>query len=99
MALREFTDAAGSLWRVWDVRPEKMHAPTRAEDHLQSVINGWLAFEPAAGGEKRRLSPIPARWERATESELAGMLEQAQTLLADAGAARRRDAPPPGDTA
>ena len=78
MALREFTDPTGARWGVWDIRPEQMHAATRAEDHLQSVINGWLAFEPADGGEKRRLSPIPARWDSATEAELNAMLDRAR---------------------
>ena len=99
MALREFTDEKGSRWRVWDIRPERMHSATRAEDHLQSVINGWLAFEPVGGGEKRRLAPIPARWESATETELGRLLEQAHPLLGDGGPSRRRDAQPPGDSA
>jgi hypothetical protein len=77
MALREFTDRTGCRWRVWDIRPEQMPAAARAEDHLQNVIHGWLAFEPAGGGQKRRLSPIPARWENATEAELERMLERA----------------------
>jgi hypothetical protein len=99
MALREFTDEKGCRWRVWDIRPEQMHAATRAEDHLQSVINGWLAFEPAGGGEKRRLAPIPARWESATETELGRLLEQAHPLLGDNGSWRRRDDRPPSDSA
>ena len=80
MALREFTDRTGCRWRVWDIRPEDMPAATRAEDHLQSVMHGWLAFEPAGGGEKWRLSPIPANWERATEQELERMLERADPV-------------------
>ncbi len=99
MALREFTDEKGSRWRVWDIRPESMHSATRAEDHLQSVINGWLAFEPVGGGEKRRLAPIPARWEGATEAELGHLLEQARPLLGDNESWRRRDAQPPSDGA
>ena len=93
MALREFTDRTGCRWRVWDIRPEEMHAATRAEDHLQSVIHGWLAFEPAGGGEKRRLSPIPGRWETATEAELERMLERAEPVR-DTGAAAREPATP-----
>ncbi|HEX4934992.1 MAG TPA: hypothetical protein VFV33_17520, partial [Gemmatimonadaceae bacterium] len=94
-SIREFTDRDGRAWRVWDIRPEQMHAATRAEDHLQSVINGWLAFEPADGGDKRRLSPIPARWDSATEEELNAMLDRARPMLGDAGTPKhRRDAPP-----
>ena len=96
MPLREFTDSTGRRWRVWDIRPEQMHAATRAEDHLQNVINGWLAFEPATGGEKRRLAPIPARWESATEAELDSMLEKAEPARPEPGAPPRRDASGPG---
>jgi hypothetical protein len=96
MALREFTDQTGCRWRVWDIRPEQLHAATRAEDHLQDISYGWLAFEPTAGGEKRRLSPIPARWETATDLELERMLERAEPV--EEGGARVRSAPgPAGD--
>jgi hypothetical protein len=91
MALREFTDRTGCRWRVWDIRPEEMHAATRAEDYLQSVIHGWLAFEPVGGGEKRRLSPIPAGWEKASETELDRMLDRAESVRADVDAASRTD--------
>jgi hypothetical protein len=93
MALREFTDRTGCRWRVWDIRPEQMPAAARAEDHLQNVIHGWLAFEPAGGGQKRRLSPIPARWEKATEEELERMLERADPAHNEGGAPLRGDAP------
>lgn len=77
MALREFSDSQGRRWRVWDIRPDQLHGATRAEDYLQNMIHGWLAFEPAGGGEKRRLSPIPPNWERAPDEELEDMLERA----------------------
>jgi hypothetical protein len=91
MALREFTDRTGSRWRVWDIRPEQMHAAVRAEDHLQNVINGWLAFEPVGGGDKRRLSPIPGGWEGASEGELQRMLERAERVRTEGGNAPRRE--------
>jgi hypothetical protein len=78
MGLREFTDQAGRRWHVWDILPEQMHAATRAEDHLQNVIDGWLAFESAGAGEKRRLAPIPPQWQSATEAELESMLQRAE---------------------
>jgi hypothetical protein len=103
MALREFLDRAGRRWRAWDIRPEQMHAATRAEDYLKDVMHGWLAFEPAAGGEKRRLSPIPANWEKATEAELQAMLERAESARTDSGVVPRYEprAEPtvPADTA
>jgi hypothetical protein len=93
MALREFTDRTGVHWRVWDIRPEQMPAAVRAEEHLQSVIHGWLAFESAGGGEKRRLSPIPARWEGATEAELERMLERADPVRSEGGPSARSETP------
>jgi hypothetical protein len=98
MALREFTDRTGCRWRVWDIRPEEMHPATRAEDHLQSVIHGWLAFEPASGGEKRRLSPIPGRWEKASEAELERMLDRAEPVREGTVGGRGEAAPPPRET-
>ena len=86
MGLREFTDQTGRRWHVWDILPEQMHAATRAEDHLQNVINGWLAFEPAGGGEKRRLAPIPPRWQSASEAELESMLQRAEVAFHREGA-------------
>lgn len=94
MALREFTDRTGRRWRVWDIRPEYMPTATRAEDHLQSVIHGWLAFEPAQGGEKRRLSPIPTLWDRATDEELERLLGRADPVRHEGGSARGEAAPP-----
>jgi hypothetical protein len=99
MPLREFTDSTGRPWRVWDIRPEQMHAATRAEDHLQNVINGWLAFESATNGEKRRLAPIPPKWESATEQELEEMLERAESARSEPGVPRREEASGPGGVA
>jgi hypothetical protein len=99
MALREFTDSTGCRWRVWDIRPEQMHAATRAEDHLQNVIHGWLAFEQASGGEKRRLSPIPGRWESLPEADLERLLERADPVRVEATPSRAESARPQAPTA
>src|SRR5688572_2980141 len=97
MALREFTDRSGSRWRVWDIRPEQMHAAVRAEDHLQNVLNGWLAFESVQSGEKRRLVPIPGGWETASEAELDRMLARADPVRPEGTAHRRQTPPVKGD--
>jgi hypothetical protein len=70
-----------------------MHAATRAEDHLQNVMSGWLAFEPAAGGEKRRLAPIPGNWETANDEELEDMLARAESARADWASSPARHGP------
>ena len=61
MPSREFTDKAGTVWRVWDVRPSALHPLTKGEDYMGNFADGWLAFE--SGTEKRRLpAPYPQRW-------------------------------------
>ena len=61
MAVREFTDTEGVVWRVWDVTPEHMHRVTAAEDFLGDMKDGWLCFESES--EKRRLcAPYPKSW-------------------------------------
>ena len=66
--LREFTDNAGTPWRVWDVtpnaRPLSMRPKADAAASPYPALEfaaGWLCFESDLG--KRRLAPIPADWE------------------------------------
>ena len=40
-----------------------------------NLAGGWLAFE--SRDERRRLSPIPERWEDASETELAALCARA----------------------
>lgn len=110
MTFRNFTDASGVAWSVWDVRPEgsdrrrgKERRSRGIDDpgvdppviderlgrerrrrrdqeaprvRLREVLSeGWLAFESTS--ERRRLSPIPPRWESASESELADLCARA----------------------
>jgi len=60
MALREFNDAEGNLWRVWDTRPT-----SRVRGERQG---GWLTFEH--GTLRRRLTPIPEGWADVPDEEL-----------------------------
>jgi hypothetical protein len=48
---------------------------------------GWLTFESLQ--EKRRLNPIPSRWEVMTEAELRALCEKARRVerLDDSSAA------------
>lgn len=78
MALREFKDESGREWRVWDITAEKLHPSTRAENHLQGVLEGWLVFEAADGSAKARLYPIPASWRGASQDELRRLLKEAE---------------------
>src|SRR6476469_3657488 len=78
MALREFKDESGREWRAWDITAEKLHPSTRAENHLQGVLEGWLVFEAVDGGAKARLYPIPPSWRTASQDELRRLLTLAE---------------------
>jgi hypothetical protein len=78
MALREFRDEAGREWRAWDITAEKLHPSTRAENHLQGVLERWLVFEAVDGGAKARLYPIPSSWHAASQDELRRLLTLAE---------------------
>lgn len=78
MALREFRDESGREWRAWDITAEKLHPSTRAENHLQGVLEGWLVFEAVDGGAKARLYPIPPSWQSASQDELRRLLRLAE---------------------
>jgi hypothetical protein len=72
MAVRDFVDASGIIWRVWPVTPESLQPKTAAEDYLGEYGDGWLCFESAA--ERRRLARYPARWEELSDQELCRLL-------------------------
>src|SRR5688572_7872877 len=94
---REFDDAQGHRWQVWEViptfaqrrhRPDIVAADGRTVKGLRSSIpvdmhEGWLAF--ATTGERRRLAPTPLGWELLSDRELVELLERA----VPAGPARR----------
>lgn len=64
--LREFKDAKGVDWLVWDVYPSSgSSADPQTSDTGNSfphreLNEGWLCFESAT--EKRRVAPIPPGW-------------------------------------
>jgi hypothetical protein len=74
MALREFTDARGNPWRVWDTRP----TTGNVRPHL---TEGWLTFEHE--GTRKRVAPIPDGW-----TELPG--DELRLLCANARPERSR---------
>lgn len=73
MAYREFTDRQGRTWRAWDTYP-----------HNRSVVSGpyaegWVCFESQAG--KRRLSPVPERWDELPPERLCTLLRVADEVV------------------
>jgi hypothetical protein len=65
-----------------DVEGERRQDDRRVTVGRHSLLvnkQGWLAFESAT--ERRRLSPIPENWERATNEELNGLLESATPVV------------------
>ena len=96
MAFREFLDEKGERWKVWDVTPdERIFAPRtptppsqtgvrsdRAQETRTEVTptrtRGWLAFQSSK--ENRRLSPIPPKWEEASEADLAAFMRRASPV-------------------
>jgi hypothetical protein len=68
MAMREFVDAAGTRWLVWDT------VPARAAG-LGEFAGGWLTFDD--GAERRRLAPVPDGWAAFPDARLALLLRLA----------------------
>jgi hypothetical protein len=74
---RKFNDSSGSAWSVYHVEP-RIVSPSlaRLRETLPAIDSErrqpWLLFESTAG-ERRRLTPVPVRWddENCTQSELA----------------------------
>jgi len=97
MPIKEFTDPDGVSWRVWATNPTRGNV----RPHFAA---GWLTFESA--DERRRLAPVPAGWEDASDGACLEMLAHA-TAVAPAdltlpppagGAAEGGAAPAPGVT-
>ena len=82
MAMREFSDAQGRTWEVWETYPSNdasalerymQSQPTTPEGNRPTTVrdafrDGWLTF--SCGTERRRLMPIPKDWTEATVETL-----------------------------
>lgn len=90
MPIRDFRDASGKLWYVYEVRPlspvvRRVAARSGLEgiDPSQPVLDSfgdqraWLCFE--SGKEKRRLLPVPADWQQLSPVELEKLCSRAAT--------------------
>jgi hypothetical protein len=90
--LRDFTDAGGREWRVWEVRPGSHGRPTNPERYLGEYVNGWLAFECAREEMRKRLPNHPTDWFRMPDSDLDQLLPRAVDVP------KRKPKPPSTDT-
>lgn len=93
---RQFYDAKGVSWDVWDVSPHDLsrvdydrRAASRGHDDAPRPLTasvypelreGWLCFQSAS--EKRRFAPIPPNWHDLPDAVLRVMLEVAATAPA-----------------
>lgn len=85
MALREFADAGGGQWTVWEVNPHQAEAllsPTGSPRKAAEPKPSWLAFECHSPPQRRRLTPYPAGWTDLSDSELAHLCQQADQVPA-----------------
>lgn len=80
MPLRSFQDREGKAWRVWSVIPATSAAATLDAEFR----GGWLCFERAEGGDRRRLTltEAPAGWESLTDDRL-DLLRRVATTVAN----------------
>ena len=74
MATRAFTDRQGDGWKVWETVPQD------ARGCVPAYAKGWLTFEHASTGDRRRLAPIPEGWADTSEERLHLMCRAAEPV-------------------
>jgi hypothetical protein len=72
MAIRDFTDSAGVLWRIWSTLPSNPNVVSA------DLRDGWLTFD--SGSSRRRLVPIPAGWEDLPDSRIELLIKVATSI-------------------
>ena len=76
--VRQFRDAAGVEWRVFEAEPHTSGTGTRRRLPPE-FQGGWLVFESST--EKRRLAPRPQEWAAFTVRELEQACKQAVLVV------------------
>jgi hypothetical protein len=78
--LRQFRDADGVEWTVWEVDAADIASTPERMAYLDPALaNGWLAFDDLRG-HRRRLAPVPYGWEESTDGQLRGLLARATSV-------------------
>jgi len=91
MASRDFEDASGMSWRVWNTVPISGAVITPGFE------KGWLTFESSSGA-LRRLAPIPEGWEHLPDDRLVILLRNANGVPRHTGPMHRISSPNQRDT-
>jgi hypothetical protein len=83
MATRTLHAPDGTVWEVWDVLPGLQVGPREGRAPLlpDDMAAGWLCFD--SSGEKRRLYPIPERWDEIADEDLWRMCQDASPARPD----------------
>lgn len=79
MPYLEFNDERERRWRVWDTYPRSY-----TSSDWPGYSGGWLTFECIECDppeEKRRLAPVPDRWEVRDAFGLRQLLESAELIV------------------
>lgn len=92
MASREFEDASGLAWRVWNTVPT-----SGAVINNPGFEKGWLTFESETG-MLRRLAPVPPGWEGLPSDRLELLLRNAAEVPRHTGPIHRVSRPIPRDS-
>ena len=90
MPSKDFTDASGMRWRVWNTVPM-----SGAVINAAGFEKGWLTFESDAGA-LRRLAPVPSGWEHLPTNRLLELLNAAKEVPRHTGPMRRVSRPESG---
>ena len=77
--LKEFTDAKGVRWRVWDVNPTVHERVSRRFKRTSlNIPEAWLCFE--SSDVRRRLWPVPSGWDAFDDDGLCALCAQAEDV-------------------
>jgi hypothetical protein len=79
--IRDFVDANGKLWHVWEVPAEQLSARARPGTYAGDFEGGWLAFEAQADGERRRLPRYPRDWRQLTNERIESLCRDAHPVM------------------
>ena len=77
MAVREFTDPSGRMWRAWEIKPSSRLRQIDRQSFDRHQL-GWIVFQTPDASEKRRLPhPYPPEWAQLSDLDLVALLTNA----------------------